>query len=212
MLRQLLLMVMFAALAMSPSPARAAAEGEHASHAGTAAAAEGEHERTHQVIEFDAATAVWVLIIFTVLLVILYKTAWKNVLAGLKKREQKIRQDIAEAESARKKAEATLREYNEQLASAEGKIRDMMAKATADAEKVATSLRMQAQSESEEIKTRAMRELDAARQAAVADFRAYAAEISTSIAEKILRRNLNPDDQRDLVERSLEQLQTVGKA
>ena len=36
-----------------------------------------------------------------------------------------------------------------------------------------------------------------------------AAVLSTRIAEKILRRNLNPDDQRELVRESLEQLQTV---
>ena len=33
--------------------------------------------------------------------------------------------------------------------------------------------------------------------------------LATDVAEKILRRNLNPDDQRDLVNRSLEQLQTL---
>jgi F0F1-type ATP synthase membrane subunit b/b' len=57
-----------------------------------------------------------------------------------------------------------------------------------------------------------MKDIEAARANAVTDIYAQAAELSTSIAAKILRRNLNPDDQRDLVNRSLEQLQTVGKA
>src|SRR5262245_11678114 len=63
-------------------------------------------------------SAVWVIIIFVVMLVILIPTAWKNVLAGLKKREQRIRSDIAEAEAARAKADATLKEYNTKLAAA----------------------------------------------------------------------------------------------
>ena len=46
---------------------------------------------------------------------------------------------------------------------------------------------------------------------AVADIHRQAAELSTAIAEKILRRNLNADDQRDLVNSSLEQLQTAGR-
>jgi len=91
--------------------------------------------------------AVWVLIIFVVLLAVLYPTAWKNVLAGLKAREDRIRKDIADAEAARARAEATLREYNTKLATAEGQIREMLSKATADAEKIATSIRMQAQHE-----------------------------------------------------------------
>ena len=82
--------------------------------------------------------------------------------------------------------------------------------ATADAEKVATGLRMQAQQEAEEIKERANRDIDAARKSALSDIYAQAAELSTNIASKILRRNLNPDDQRDLVNSSLEQFQTVG--
>ena len=80
----------------------------------------------------------------------------------------------------------------------------------ADAERIATSMKMQAQQEAEEAKERAMRDIEAARKAAVADIYAQAADLSTSIAEKILRRNLNANDQRDLVEASLQQFQSVG--
>jgi F-type H+-transporting ATPase subunit b len=88
----------------------------------------------------------------------------------------------------------------------------MLAGAAADAEKLATQIRMRAQTEAEEAKDRATKDIEIARANAVNDIYAQAAELSTSIASKILRRNLNPDDQRDLVNRSLEQLQTVGKA
>ena len=155
--------------------------------------------------------ALWVIIIFLILLIILYFTAWKNVLAGLKNREERIRRDIADAEASRAKAETTLREYNQQLATAEGKIRDMLAKATADGERIATNLRMQAQQESEEIKNRATREIEAAKNQALSEVYEQTANLATSVAEKIIRRNLNPEDQRDLVNRSLEQLQTVSK-
>ena len=146
-----------------------------------------------------------------ILLVILYPTAWRSVLAGLKAREDRIRRDIADAEAARAKADATLKDYNAQLAAAEGKIRDMLSKATIDGERIATNLKMQAQQESEEIKNRATREIESAKNQAVREVHEQAAELATSVAEKILRRNLNVDDQRDLVARSLEQLQTVNK-
>src|SRR6267378_1094941 len=83
-------------------------------------------------------SALWVVIIFLVLLAVLYPTAWKNVLAGLKAREERIRKDIAEAEEARAKAEATLKEYGAQLAAAEGRVRDMLNTATKDGERIAT--------------------------------------------------------------------------
>ena len=233
MKRILLAMTLFAAIAVTLSPARAqhdASRGSNAedvarrtAEAGTPAGAHtpaaGEHEaeppllpsNLEQAKEYFLQPAVWTLVIFVIMLAILYPTAWKNVLAGLKAREQKIRQDIADAEASRKKAEQTLGEYNARLAAAEGQIRDMLAKASADAEKLATSLRMQAQQEAEEAKERAQRDIEAARKSALNDIYAQAAELSTGIAEKILRRNLNPDDQRDIVARSLEQLQTAGK-
>src|SRR2546421_2289768 len=83
-------------------------------------------------------SALWVIAIFLIVLAILYPTAWKNVIAGLKAREERIRGDIAAAESARTKAEATLREYTAQLATAEQRARDTINAAAADAERIAT--------------------------------------------------------------------------
>ena len=161
----------------------------------------------------DAQTwysALWVLIIFLVLLAVLYPTAWKNVLAGLKAREDRIRKDIADAEAARVRAEATLKDYNTQLAAAENRVRDMLAKATADGEAIAAGIRTRAQQDAEETRERAMRDIDAARDQAVAELHSQAAVLATSVAEKILRRNLNPDDQRELVNRSLAEIASVG--
>ena len=155
--------------------------------------------------------ALWTAIIFLVLLAILYPTAWKSVLAGLKKREERIRQDIADAEASRKRAEETLRQYNAQLASAENSVREMLAKATADGERLATTIRMQAQQEAEEIKERTNRDIDAARDAAVRQVREEAVTLATLMAEKVLRRNLNADDRRRILGDSLEQMQTIAK-
>lgn len=155
--------------------------------------------------------ALWVVIIFLLLLAVLYPTAWKNVLAGLKKREERIRKDIADAEAASARAAATLTEYKAQLATAEARVREMLNNAMAEGEKLAASIRMRAQEEAEETKVRATREIDAARKQALADIYAQAAELSTSIAEKILRRNINAADQQQLVRESLDQLQGVGR-
>jgi F-type H+-transporting ATPase subunit b len=173
-------------------------------------AAEGADAKP-QLLDINIGQIVWVLIIFILLVAILYKAAWKNVLAGLKARESRIRQDIADAESARLKAEATLRDYTKQLSDAEDKVRDILAKAAADAERVGQSIRMQAQTDAEEIKERANREIEASKNQAIREVYDTAANLATSVAEKILRRNLNADDQRDLVTRSLDQMQEIGK-
>lgn len=156
-------------------------------------------------------SSMWVVIIFIVLLAILYPTAWRNVLAGLKKREERIRGDIAAAEEQRRKSEAVLKQYNDQLAQAEARVRDMLTKAQVDGEKLATNIRMQAQQEAESAKERATKEIDASKTAAIREIHEYAAGLATNVAEKILRRNLNEQDQADLVRQSLAQLQTISK-
>ncbi|MGD0540958.1 MAG: F0F1 ATP synthase subunit B [Tepidisphaeraceae bacterium] len=164
-----------------------------------------------QLLDFDLGSALWVLAIFLVVVIILYRTAWKNVLAGLKAREERIRKDIADAESARVKAEATLRQYDARLGEAEQKVRGILNQAATDAEKIATGIRMKAQQDVEEAKELATKEIEAAKHTALTEIYEQTANLATSIAEKIIRRNLNPDDQRELVKQSLEQLQNVDR-
>ena len=208
----------FGILMLAVLGARVMAAPEHAAEGAkteATAAHPAEHEEGSLLPDFSKRetwmSALWVVIIFLVLLAVLYPTAWKNVLAGLKAREERIRKDIAEAEAARAKAEATLREYGAQLAAAEGKVREMLSAATKDGERIATEIRMRAQKEAEEAKTRATREIESAKTQALGEIYQKAAELSTSIAEKILRRNINAEDQKDLVKRSLDELQTVGR-
>ena len=154
-------------------------------------------------------TAVTTLVIFAVLLAVLGKFAWGPIADGLRKREDRIRKDIADAEAARLRAEGTLKEYQKQLATAEQKVREMIAIASREGEKVAAEIRAKGQTEAEEAKERAKREIEAASKQAVAEIYQKAAELSTSIAAKILKRNINAEDQRELVERSLEQMRGV---
>jgi F-type H+-transporting ATPase subunit b len=163
------------------------------------------------LLDFDPASMLWVLGIFLIVVIILYRTAWKNVLTGLKAREARIRKDIADAEAVRLKSEQTLAQYNAQLATAEQKVRDLIAQAAVDAERIATNIRMKAQQEAEEAKERATKEIEAAKRTALTEIYEQTAELATTVAEKIIRRNLNANDQRDLVTQSLEQMQSIGR-
>ncbi len=176
-------------------------------HAGAA-----HHEEAPQLIrgpEAGLVTAITTLIIFALLLAVLGKYAWGPIAGGLKQREDKIRKDISDAEAARARAEQTLKEYSARLAAAENEVREMISKATADAERVAAGVRERAQVEADATKDRAIKDIDAAGKQAMAEVYEQTATLATGVAEKILRRNLNADDQRDLVNQSLEQLQTI---
>ena len=199
-------------LAAFAVPARAA-DVEKAGEGSHPAAAGDHHDDTKASLLRGGSegliTGITTLIVFLGLVVLLGKFAWGPIAKGLQDREDKIRRDIEEAEAARARAEATQREYAQQLATAEAKVRELLAKANADAEQIATTIRTRAQQEAQEAKENATREIGNAQRDAVRQVHEQAAVLSTRIAEKILRRNLNPDDQRDLVAASLDQVETI---
>lgn len=214
MLRKLVCTIVFTVfIAWGALPSAVRAAEDHTSGTQPAAHAEGGHEKGELMPDMSRTSswmsALWVIIIFGVMLAILYPTAWKNVIAGLKAREDRIRNDIKQAEAAHAKAEASLREYNAQLATAEQRVRDMITTATADGERMAAQIRTRAESEAQDAKERATKEIEAAKHQAIAEIYEQTAILATSVAEKILRRNLNADDQRDLVTRSLDQVQNI---
>lgn len=220
--RLLTTLALTATLAFAAAPSFAQVEGakpaesrlvEHAqgavAHGESAAEANEEAARTGEVLSpfaKGAVTAITTAVVFLALLAILTKVAFGPIAASLKKREDKIRKDIEDAEAANKKAQATLAELNARLAAAEAEARNITAKATADAEKIRVTLKAQADAEAAEIREKSRRDLDAATKAAIAQVHEEAVTLSTSIAEKILRRNINAEDQRDLVRASLAQL------
>ena len=108
------------------------------------------------------------------------------------------------------RANRRLKEYNVKLATAESQVRELLNNATAEAEKIAASIKLRAQEEVEEIRERATKEIDAARKQATTEVYEQTANLATMMAEKILKRNLNADDQKSLVNESLEKLQQIG--
>ena len=177
---------------------------------GAAAEAHSAGAHVPPTINEGLVTAFVTLIVFVILLIVLTKAAFGPISKGLAEREAKIRRDIQEAERARAAADAANRDYQAQLAKAGDEVRAILDKAQADAQAVATRIKMQAQAEAEEAKERALKDIDASRRAAVAEIHEHAATLSTTIAEKILKRNLNADDQRELVRQSLEQLGSLN--
>ncbi|MEL7238076.1 MAG: F0F1 ATP synthase subunit B [Planctomycetota bacterium] len=175
-------------------------------------AAEGDPSLFDKPSYTTLGTSVVTLLIFLGLLAVLAKFAWGPIVAGLEKREQAIRADIEAAEKARADAERAKADYQEQIAGAEQQVRDLIAQANADGQQVATRIRSEAQADVEEMRERAKRDIEQSRRDALADIRTEAATMATAIAEKILRREVSAEDQKDLINASLDEFELVGNA
>lgn len=214
----LLFLVMSGVLLAMPVIGRAdaenAAEGAAARGVARAVAETGGHEEgTPTLIKAPKEamiTALTTIIVFVLLIVVLGKFAWGPIVKGLEAREQKIRTDIEEAEKARRTAEETLKQYNDKLAQIQSQVQATLAQATQQAERIAANIKEQAGKDAEETKSRAVKDIESARDQAIQEVYTQAADLATNVAGKILRRNLNSQDQQDLVNESLQQLQGIG--
>ena len=155
--------------------------------------------------------AVTALVVFLAAFGFLYAKVWPKIIQGLDDRQGKIRQEIANAEKAREQANAALAEYESELANARQEASDMIARAKADAKAVAQELRDRNEVQLTEMKQRATRDLDAARRAAITELHAEAATLAADIAGRILKREISAEDQKRLVDESLEELAGVGE-
>ncbi len=150
---------------------------------------------------------VWTIVVFLIFFGVLSVAVWPKILKALQDREEKQRKDLLAAERAAKDAEKTLGEYKTQLAAAQKEAQRIVDESRTAAQQVAASVKADAEREITQLKERTQREIAAAKESALADIYEQSAVLSTQIAGRILKRELNPQDQQALVTESLQQLQ-----
>lgn len=157
-------------------------------------------------MDFQWVPHLLTIVVFLATFIFLYKVAWPRITGGLDAREQKILGDLRAADEAREQAKAALANYERNLSEARSESAKLIAQARADAEALAASLRSRNEVELNEMKQRAMQDIQAARAAAVGELHAESANLAAAMARRILQREIGPSDQQRLVEDSLREL------
>ena len=159
-------------------------------------------------VSFQALPAITAFVVFGVVLFVLAKFVWPTIAKGLDDRNHKIVSEIKAAEDARAAAKAAQAEFERSLASAREEAANMIKQARADALRVGDELKARNDQELAEKVARANADIEAARKSAVAELQAQSAALATEIAGKILRRQVNDQDNQRLVQESLKELAT----
>jgi F-type H+-transporting ATPase subunit b len=144
-----------------------------------------------------------------VLLLILWKAAWKPVVEALDARAEKVRSDIESADRARQEAEKLLTQHKEMMEQARNEAAKIIADGKSAAENIRNEIIDKANSDSKELSERVRKEINLAKDKALSEIKAEVVILSTEIAAKIINKNLNPDDQKVLVEETLNKVGTV---
>ncbi|GMV96918.1 MAG: F0F1 ATP synthase subunit B [Phycisphaerae bacterium] len=158
----------------------------------------------------NLGNAIWTLLIFLIVLIVLGKAAWKPMLTALQNREKFIRESLEAARRDREESERKLRAYEERLAKAREEASAIVEEGRRDAENVKRRIEEEARKNADALIERARREIGIARDSALKELYEQSAQMALTLAGSVLKRQLAPEDQQRLIAEALGELQGVG--
>ena len=166
----------------------------------------GEAHEKRPVIEWHRDLAVWSLVTFVAYILVLKKAAWGPLIQGLDTREGRMKQQLADAEAARVKAEAMLAEHAKKLDKVQDEVKEILAEARRDAEHTKQDIVAAANKEAEATRKRAIHDIEQARDVAMKELFDFVSGKVIVATEQVLGRALSNDDQSRLVQEALTQI------
>jgi F-type H+-transporting ATPase subunit b len=190
--------------------AQVESHGDHAhdqAH-GHAAAAHG-HEALSPIpsVEAGVITGVTAIVVFCIVFAVLALKVWPVITRALDERAGKIRSEIEAAEMAQMQARSALQQYEANLAQARAEAQKMLDHARGEQQTIAADLKARAEVELTALREKAKRDIESAKRAALIEIYNEAGSLASSMAAKILKREISPGDQQRLVQESLTELQ-----
>jgi len=151
----------------------------------------------------------WRTLNFAVLLIVLIKVLAKPVANGLRARQQSIKEQFTDLEERKAEADMAYQTYEEKLASIDQEVSDIIQAAIAQGEAEKARIIEEANRAAEDIKRQAEMAIQYELAAAKLRLREEVAGQAVVMAEELIRKNLQEDDQVKIIENYLAKVGTV---
>lgn len=158
------------------------------------------------LLSINSGMVYWTVFVFTLLLVLLGKFAWKPMLAAIDEREAKISGDLEQAEKAKTEADKSLAELNKRLEDARTEADEIISTSRSAAETLAETLKQDAKDEASKILENAQKAIKAEKDSALNELRSEVAELAVGAANKIILANLDAKGQEKLVDSFIKEM------
>ncbi|MGN1407912.1 F0F1 ATP synthase subunit B [Lactobacillus sp.] len=156
--------------------------------------------------EISIVNTLWYLIVFALLLLAVKHYAWGPVKDMMEKRRQKVIDDLDQAASDRKKAETLANEREAALKNSRQEATQILSDAKDNAQKTGKQIVSEANDEASQIREKAKADAVQAKADALQAARDQVADLSVTIAEKVIAKNLSAADQKELVDQFIKGL------
>jgi F-type H+-transporting ATPase subunit b len=170
------------------------------------AAAEGADEGLNPLVKVVPGLMIWTLLAFLAAMLILKKFAWPKISEILDQRQELINDSISSAEETRSEADKILAEYRQRLTEAREQADEILERARKAAETTEAQAVEAGREKREELVEAARRDIEVETRRALDEIRKEVADLTVLATERVTRKTLDDDAQRQLVEDALREV------
>lgn len=152
------------------------------------------------MLNLDPGMMIWGWVTFLVLLILLYKVAWKPILSTIDKRENTIQDSLDSAKNAQEEAEILLSKHQEMIKSAEQEAQNLIRENKDLAEKSKQEILAQARNTAQNFIEKAKADIEKEKEAALLSLRTEVADLVISATRKIIGETLDEAKHRQMVD------------
>ena len=152
------------------------------------------------MLNLDPGMMIWGWATFLVLLILLYKVAWKPILSTIDKRENTIQGSLDSAKNAQEEAEKLLSKHQEMIKSAEQEAQNLIRENKELAEKLKQEILAQAQKTAQNLIEKAKADIEKEKESALLSLRTEVADLTITATRKIIGEILDETKQRQMVD------------
>ena len=157
-------------------------------------------------LSFDPGLFMWTIVTFLIVLFILKWKAWGPLMSALDKREEDIKNALSAADRAKEDAEKASQDYEELIKKAHSESQQIISNSKTAGEKVKNDIESAAKEKAEEMIEKAKIQIEAESQKAIQEIKSSVVDLSIEAATKILEKNLDSEDNRKLVDQTLDSM------
>jgi len=160
------------------------------------------------LVQLDPGLFVWTILTFLLLVFVLAKFAWEPLLKMLQDREDMVRSSLEDAEKAKSELERLNEESEAIMAKARSEAQSILADGKAAAEKVKDDIIAKSKEQANKIREDAGNQIQVEKDKAISEIKKEVVNLTLSVAEKLIQKNLSDADNKSLIEESLKKVQT----
>ncbi|MEA2628282.1 MAG: F-type H+-transporting ATPase subunit b [Chloroflexota bacterium] len=148
-------------------------------------------------------TVIVELITFLVMMAILARWVYPEIVKLAEARQRTIAEQLNEAEKSREEAEARLKEAEAKLNDARKTAQSVIEAATKSGEQLRQELKQKAEEEAKRLTSSARKEIEAERERAIQAVRTEVADLVVAATEKVIGETLDEGKHKQLIERAI---------